>query len=357
MKTTPKTVSAHPLARRSRRAGGLLVETLIAITLFSVVLLSSMAVVQSGRRFSSSTMQIATVEDLAQQMLFRMESELASATGTTPKLSLPGPFGAGEVNLLNVSSTIGFPPHGCLLLDRGTAREERVEYDSIASTTAFAGLKRGTHCTTASDHPGSDGVDQLWCGVAEPLENQLDPSPSDYDGRALEDGTPVYYRGDGTGFSYRLPVDPSGGNNPLNGHDLFWGAVVPEVGATTNGWMALVFEAKNTYAEAVTHDDINKDGDKTDVFDVGQIRRLTWDTTDPNHHVEDLGLGPTNVIQERCAGGGDLDGDGFGDPLFLWNGSTNLLHVRLFLLAAGTQGMPVVRKVESVMFLRNEPQL
>ena len=193
------------------RAGSVLVETLIAVSLFTVVILSSMAMVQSGRRFSSSTMQITTVEDLAQQMLFRMEHELATATGAIPKFTLPEPVAASDTAGMTVSSTLGFPPRGELLLDRGTAREERVRYASIASTTRFADLTRGRQCTTAADHPGNDGVDQLWVGVGEPLANQIDPGPDEYDGIALESGVRVFFRGDGTGFSYRVPVDPTGG--------------------------------------------------------------------------------------------------------------------------------------------------
>lgn len=342
--------------RRSPRAGGFLMETVVAVSLFTVVLLSSMAMVESGRRFSSSTMQITTVEDLAQQMLFRMEHEFASATGSTPKFSLPGPLNAAESATFTVSSTLGFPPRGTLLIDRGTAREERIAYTGLAGTTQFAGLTRGEQCTVPVDHPGDDGADHLWCGLAEPLANQDAPAASDYDGIALEEGQPVFFRGDGTGFSYRVPVDPSGANNPINGHDLLFGAEVGGVGPTTHGWMAVIFEPSEVYEEGATGDDVNKDGDTQDAFEIGQLRRLAWDTTAPEQ-VDELGLGPTSVIQERCNRGGDLDGDGFADPLFLWNAETNLLHVRLFLLGASRQDMPVVRKVESVMFLRNEPEL
>ncbi len=333
-----------------------LLETVVAVTLFSVVMLSSIALVESGRRFSSSTMQITSVEDLAQQMLFHMEHELASATGSAPKFSLPDPLTAGEVAGFGVSSTLGFPPHGTLLLERGTAREERITYTGLAGATRFEGLTRGAQCSAGIDHPGDDGTDHLWCGLAEPLADQGAPPAGDYDGIALEDGQPVYFRGDGTGFSYRVPVDPSGGNNPLDGHDLLFGAQPSGGAPTTNGWMAIVFEPSSVYEEAPTGDDLNHDGDTLDVFDIGQLRRLTWDTTDPTR-VDELGLGPSSVIQERCNQGGDLDGDGFADPLFLWNSETNLLHVRLFLLGAARNDMPVVRKVESVLFLRNEPEL
>lgn len=341
---------------RSARRGAMLLETLVAVTLFATVLLSSMAMVESGKRFSSSTLQITSVEDLSQQMLFRLEHELASAGGAEPIFSLSAPLAAGTVDSMAVSSTRGFPPRGELLLERGTGLEERLGYGTITSLTAFGELTRGLACTAAAGHAANNGVDHLWAGLAQPLDNQVDPSASEYDGIALEGEQPVFFRGDGTGFSFRIPVDPDGGNNPLDGDDLRWGAVVPGVGPTTDGWMALVYEPKGVYEEALHGDDVNKDGDTRDVFDVGQIRRLTWDTTDPEQ-LEDLGLGPSQILQERCNRGGDLDGDGFDDPLFLWDGDRNLLHVRLYVLGASRADMPVVRKVEAVLFLRNEAAL
>src|SRR5262249_17365238 len=250
------------------------------------------AMVESGRRFSSTTVQLTNVEDLAQQMLFRMEHELATATGATPKFSLPQALAASEVTGFDVSSTLGFPPHGTLLLDRGTAREERIEYASLSGTARFEALTRGARCTSAVDHAGADGTDQLWCGLAEPLANQSAPGAGEYDGIALEEGRQVYFRGDGTGFSYRLPAAPSGNHNPLNGHELLFGAEVTGKGPITTGWMAIVFAPSGEYDEARTGDDINHDGDKQDVFDVGQLQRLAWDTADPSQ-VDELGLGPT----------------------------------------------------------------
>jgi hypothetical protein len=343
---------AHP---RSRRSGSTLIEILIAVTLFTVVLLSSMAMVESGRRFSRSTLEITTVEDLAQQMLFRMEHELANASGLEPQASLTANLGAGDTGSLQVTSTVGFPPRGTLVVERGTAQEERIAYASLAADrVTFQTLTRGEQCTGSFDH--LDGKELLWNGLAEPLEDQVAPTADDYDGIALEEGVQTFFRGDGIGFAYRVPIDPGGGNNPLNGDDLFWGAVVPENGATVEGRMAHYFEPKDVFDEAQFGDDLNKDGDRVDVYDVGQIRRAAWDTTDPTR-VEDLGLGPSHVIQERCNWGGDLDGDQFDDPIFLWDKDTNLLHVRLFLLGRSNEDQPVVRKVESLLFLRNEPEL
>lgn len=336
------------------RRGTAMIEIMIAATLFTVVLLSSMAMVESGRRFSDSTLQITTTEDLAQQMLFRMEHELANATGAEPETKLEAALGAGDSMTLTVTSTDGFPPSGTLILERGTAREERLAYRALGTDhVTFLGLTRGDGCTLAFDH--ADASELMWAGLAEPLEDQTSPSADAFDGRALENGRPVFFRGAGVGFSYRVPVDPTGGNDPLDGDELTWGAVVPVSGVTRFGWMAHCFVPKDTYEEARFQEDVNRDGDRTDVFEVGQIRRYAWDTNDPSR-VEDLGLGPSNVLQERCAYGSDLDGDGFEDPIFLWDSHTNLLHVRLFLLGRTNEDQPIVRTVESVMYLRNEPE-
>ena len=68
----------------------------------------------------------------------------------------------------------------------------------------------------------------------------------------------------------------------------------------------------------------------------------------------DLGLGPTVVIQERCNRGSDLDADGFEDPIFVWDRGTRQVHVRLFVIGLALLDQPIVRRVQSTVFLRNE---
>ena len=111
-----------------------------------------------------------------------------------------------------------------------------------------------------------------------------------------------------------------------------------------------------TYLESASGDDLNNDGDTVDVFEVGQIRRRIWDATDPTVPPADLGLGPTNILQEQCNWGGDLDGDGFNDPIFLWDRDSRQLHIRLFILGRSNSDVPIVREVQSLVFLRNEPE-
>ncbi len=345
-------MDSNSAARGTR--GSALVEVIIAMTIFTLVMLSSMAMVESGRRFSNSTLEITAIEEYAQQMLFKIEHELANATGFEPAATLQQPLSATNAIGLAVDSSLGFPPRGSLVLERGTAREERIGYTVLEPDfVTFSELARGAQCTTGQDHPFQAEV--LWSGLAEPIALQANPPLDTYDGIALEQGAGIYFRGDGTGFSYRIPIDPSGGNNVLNGEDLFWGANVPGVGPTLQGWLALTYLPKDAFEEAGARFDLNKDGDFDDVFDIGQIRRASWDTSDPTR-AEDLGLGPSNIVQERCQWGSDLDGDGFQDPLFLWNKDTNELHVRLFLIGTSRE-LPVVRRIESLLFLRNEPEM
>ena len=52
---------------------------------------------------------------------------------------------------------------------------------------------------------------------------------------------------------------------------------------------------------------------------------------------------------EHC----DLSGDGFDDPIFLWDASLGTLHVRLLLVVGNIETIPVVRRADTVLFLRN----
>src|ERR1700752_1510085 len=176
---------AHTRVHLDRpRSGALMIEALIAISLFATVLLSSMALVQSCRGFSHSTLQVPAVEDLSQQMLFRMEHELAAATGANanPFTALTATLSASERDSLQVASTLGFPPRGVLVFERGTAQEEHVGYSGIADINHFTGLTRGLQCTQPVAHPASSIQDVLWVGLAEPLEDQTDPSAGAHDG-------------------------------------------------------------------------------------------------------------------------------------------------------------------------------
>ncbi|MBI5364495.1 MAG: hypothetical protein HZA53_15060, partial [Planctomycetes bacterium] len=277
---------------------------------------------------------------------------LADARGAAPRAVLVQTLTSGDTSAARVASTRGFPPSGHLLLSRGTNQLERVRYASITDDR-FQGLERAVMGTTAHGHAQNEEL--LWGGLAEPIALQTNPSASLWDGRARIGGRTVFFRGDGTGFSYRTPTDPSGGGDFLDGDDLRWGSTVRGA-PLAEGWTALWFEARDEYVEALTGDDLNGDADRDDVFDVGQIRRRTWSTIAPGQPGDDVGLGPVCVLQERGHPAADLDGDGFEDPLFLWDEARRELSIRLFVLGRSRENAPIVRRVETVVFLRNDPQ-
>jgi hypothetical protein len=329
-----------------------IVEITITSAILVVVLFATFGIMQRDSELSKATIGIQIAETRAQQMLYELQSELADARGERPIASVAESLESAGTTLV-VDDTLGFPDQGVLVLARGTETEERIAYTGLeAGRTQFLELARGEQCTDAASHP--IGTPVLWSGLAEPLALQEDPPADAFDGIARIFGREIFFRGDGTGFSYRVPTDPEGGIDYLQGDDLQWGADV-EGEPRLSGWTALYFAPRYAYFESATGDDLNGDGDVADAFDVGQIRRRSWDTADPNARPLDLGLGPTVVLQEQCAFGSDLDADGFEDPIFLWDSVSRQLHVRLFIIGQSIQSMPVVRSVETTIFLRNEP--
>jgi hypothetical protein len=193
--------------------------------------------------------------------------------------------------------------------------------------------------------------------LAEPLEEQPPADPAAADGIALEDSGPIYYRGTGTGFSYRVPVDPDGKSKFLIEDEITWGGTVraPDLDEAVDGWSAIYFEprlllrrghAQGRREQRRRHERrVRRRPAQEGRLERGAARQKPFS----------VALGPMNVLQERCHPGSDLDHDGFEDPMFLWDSKFNALHVRLFLIGLSDAEAPVTRKVESVMYLRNKP--
>jgi hypothetical protein len=336
---------------RGRSAGYSLLEVVIAAFLFSVVVLGSIGLLVRSTRLSESTAGVVSEQTRVQELLSRLEQELSYANGGEAKTVLAADFASGATTSIQVESTVGFPDRGVLLIGRGTASEERVRYAALGDDTkSFLVLTRGDQCTEPAAHAAGDAV--FWVGLAEPIELQEDPPPAAWDGLVQAAGAATFFRGDGAGFTFRVPTDPSGGTSYLSDGELQWGAVVGGE-PTLDGWSALYFEPGALLSEPAAGADVNGDGDEADVFDVGSVRLRSWDAADPLAAPTDVGLVPAMVLQERCNWGGDLDGDGFADPLFLWDGAARSLQVRLFVVHASTTP-PTVRVAETLIFLRNE---
>lgn len=342
----------HPSPRTSRRAGLTLTEIAIVSAVMVIVLFAGIAVVLRDTRLSNSTIAIGTAETHAQRMIRKLVTQLSPARGEVPQALLTIDLPAATVAAAAVDTTAGFPDQGILLVNRGSAGVERIAYGALDSaSTSFATLTRGAQCTTDGSHAA--GASVLWSGIAQVVDLAGTPPASAYDGRTTEPEGIAYFVGDGTGFSYRVPTDPAGGDDVLDDGDIRWGAVVNGA-PTLTGWSALVYVPRSELTEAEAHADLNQDGDRTDTFEVGQIRARAWDTADSTVPVTDIGMGSAVILQERCRHGGDLDGDGFADPIFLWDPAQRRLHVRLFVIGRTGGELPAVRRVESMIFLRNE---
>ena len=343
---------SHRHRHARARAGFTLVESSFAATMLGVVLLGSIVLLARNTQMSQGSIGVHVAQNQAQALIYRLERELANARGERPVATLGEALGGGTGGTLRLDSTHGFPPTGLVLIDRGTDHAERIAYGTLAADgTTLDQLVRGTQCTASAAH--AQGSEAIWCGLAETLSLSGNPPADLWDGRALESAGPVYFRGDGLGFSYRLPTDPAGGQDYLVDGALQWGATVGQT-PTLQGWCALVYVPRDLFQESERAFDLNRDGDTDDLFDVGQLHRRSWSTNAPADGATDTVLGPCVVLQERCHPGADLDGDGFEDPLFLWDATSGRLHMRLFVLGTNRQGEPAVRRVESLVFLRNE---
>jgi Tfp pilus assembly protein PilV len=336
----------------ARRSGFTLVEALFAASLVSIVILGSIMLVSHDMQVSRSSISVQVAQNQAQTLIYAMEKELSNARGERPVATLTSALGTGSGGTLSLDSSAGFPPQGMITVDRGTSQSEHIAYVTLAADEAtLSGLTRGAQCSSSSGH--AQNAEVLWSGLAEVLALSGTPPPDLYDGQALESAGPTYFRGDGTGISYRMPTDPTpGGHDYFANGQLQWGATVGQTPLLT-GWCALYYVPDGTYDESKTGLDINHDGDTTDVFDIGQIHRARWNTADPASAPKVVAIGPSVVLQEHCSYGADLDGDGFGDPIFLWDSVSGRLHLRLFVMGRNAQGWPTVRRVESMVFLRN----
>jgi len=340
---------------KNQRSGYSLLELTFSVSIYALILLTTLGMLERDTHLSQSVLSTSHVEQMAQELIYRLKGELANAQGANPMAIVTADLGDMETQILRVDSTLGFPNTGTLILDRGTNSEERIQYAELEDTEEFfVSLARGEQCT--DQHAHAPGTELIWAGLAEPLAQQESPSPDQYDGRTMGILGPVYFRGDGTGFSYRKPVDPAGGLDVMVGDKLKWGSVVNNV-PTLDGWSALAFQPRYTFSEVQTDRDLNHDGDKLDVFDVGVIGRRRWVSGDASWTTDEINMGPAAVLQEQCSWGSDLDSDGFDDPIFLWDKDTRQLQIRLFVVGGVSTGNPIVRKVESTIFLRNEVEI
>lgn len=338
------------LPRTGTNGGMTLMDLTIGLAVVSVLMFAITVAIQREARSLMTVTRRTDTERRARVMLDRIESELEFAQAANPRARLTGDLGAGTGGPASVDTVAGFPDVGTLLIDAGEIDEERLDYALVEDAPArFSLLTRGVRCSGGASH--DEGEQVLWSALARHIDDQTAPPAAQFDGVSQEFSGQVFFRGEGTGFSYRAPIDFDGDGDLYDGDEISWGSVVQGV-PTPNGWSAILFEPVAVVNEADRDFDLNGDGDRVDVFDLGRIRMRAWDPTNPGP-VSDIALCSPMVLQEQCNWGGDLDADGFADPMFLWDPLTGRIRIRLFLLTGADNDRPQLRTIETVTFLRN----
>lgn len=337
--------------RPARRAGFTLVELAVSLAILAGLMGFLTVHLHQEARGMRELQALSNQERVVNELLAKVESHLDFAQGVVPAASLASALPANEDFVVDVDETDGFPDLGILLIDAGTAQEERVRYGDLdPAAGALLELERGAQGGAARAH--ASGAPVLWAGAATALEDQLAPAAGTFDGRSRELLGDVFYRGDGTGFSYRVPVDPAGGTDFLTAVGVRWGATIGGT-PTEDGRACIHFAPVAVVTEADRAFDFNRDGDLDDTFDVGQLRQRAWNAIDDAATSSDVALCPPIILQERDAWGSDLDADGFEDPIFLWTPRSSRLRVRLFAIVGAVHSTQVVKQFETVLHLRN----
>lgn len=329
-----------PRGPRSSR-GYTLVELMLSVIAGCALLLGMIASQEASSWELADQADQNAADREVQQLLCSLEQGLLHAQGGTPIATLVEPLARGGGAAMHVDSTFGFPDRGALLLSPGTRSELRVSYTSVDTPHArFEGLR----CESENTQPAGTAVQ--WAGSATllgPLAGQEWRSTDSYSG-------PVAFQGDGTGFVFRDLVDTGGSGSTAD--RIRWGAMV-EGRSNVDGWSCIEFEPVALIRERDRSSDLNGDGDLDDSFDLGHLQLRHWSSLDPAGGVRGRSLGRPMILQEVDRPGGDMNGDGLEDPIFLWDPSSAWLRVRLHLLDQDENGRDTTRRVETSIHLRN----
>ncbi len=333
----------------SRRAGLTLIEVSISGAIMAVVLTAMIVGVQRETRGLSNIVSTTTRERQAQEIVARVEAELEYGAAAMPSAFLQGSVSATSTSM-TLDNSRGFPPRGVALVDPGGPSQSRFTYSTLSPTAHnLGGIAQDADCPLASN--AGIGTPVLWDGAAFAIPNQASPPANQFDGTALGITGPVFFRGTGTGFGFRVPTDPAGGTDFFDAAGVTWGGTVAG-NPSLSGWSAFDFEPVDRVDEANLGIDVNLDGDQVDEFDLGRLILRTWDVDNAGGE-RNISLGPAMVLQERCNYGSDMDGDGFDDPIFLWNEVDQTVTISLTVHAGFLNEIPVIRRVQTTVFIRN----
>ena len=345
--TKPETNRAH----KGLDAGFTLIEMIIALGVVSVILAATTLSLQKESESISDMQRLSHSERLIQDLFTKIEQRLDFAQGIEPTSTLDSALSGGATGAIDVTDVFGFPNEGMVVIEPGGANAERVSYAVLSpGSNALETLTRAERGTAGVAHPAGSLIS--WEGVATPTEDQVAPAAGTFDGQTNDLRGPIFYRGDGVGFCYRKPVDPAGTGSFIGPAGIRWGATISGTD-NEDAVGSIVYEPVAQITELQREFDINQDGDLADTFELGRIRDIAWNAVDPALGTSSLALVTPIILQELDNYGSDLDGDGFLDPMFLWTPESGRLRIRFFALLGDVGGREVVKRFETVLYLRN----
>ena len=176
---------------------------------------------------------------------------------------------------------------------------------SVIMMTALTAMKMAGDSLAADslDNVAYSNVETVTAEVCEEL--QLAPSPS--------------VPGDGSWINFQVPVDLDGdGTVFASGDTDLLELGISLGGMPRNGSITYRFVRDDSVSEAVLGRDVNRNN-AVDEFDVGHILKTLSDPLSGWSMTQKRGRG---FIQLKGNYGGDIDGDGQGDPIFSVSGDT-----------------------------------
>ena len=298
--------------------------SLIELTIAASVMAIALFLITSNSMSSVGTLRsMARVADNAERVgnvVHSIEKHVRGGTGFVPVAWLVNDLGSSPTATVDVDTVRGFSDLGSLAIGTGST-VEYIAYEHAfddSTNRGFQQLVRGQNDTNPRSH--TTGTVVRWAATGEVVTGSPPPAGT-YDGESVAPNGTVFFRGQATGFVFQRPL--------MIGVDREFGSVVS--GTThVDGWTALYWVPVTTLSELERNRDLNRDGDKDDEFDLGQLRKRTWSPIGTTVESEDVPISPTAIVQERDKWGvGDLDGDGLADPMFLWHDRTSKLQIQL----------------------------
>lgn len=163
----------------------------------------------------------------------------------------------------------------------------------------------------------------------------------------LSQSTRLGVSADGTSVTLQVPIDVNGNGSVLDASGVLEFGVQTEDGQTGNGVITFIFVVDRQLSEIALGRDLNGDGDRNDIFDLGFIERTS---TLPGDTTQQYGL--PNIVQPSGNHGGDITGNGQPDPIFSVVGRR--LTVNIWALGQNKEGEGFMARSTTDVFLRNQ---